>query len=259
MSLRVFLIAACFWSVALIGFSFSNAAGADNAKAINRAQNPAGNLARKAGSANAGKSASALGHMIVLNGATFFRVPVAQFPAASNEFKSRSAVKMWIVRQESVETNGQYKDGKSLSEVKSFSPAKLKTANKPGADDCVLTETWLSASSREAQDDTLSAKTPTAKSTSYWNTKGFEIPDGFELVDTETETKLTDSLLLELVNKSGGPKWMAAEFKNGEARYFIVPESNEDEFRSYFSVYVKASPKAGLELIKRFDFVEVCP
>jgi hypothetical protein len=79
------------------------------------------------------------------------------------------------------------------------------------------------------------------------------------LVDTKTETKLTDSLLPDLVFKSGGPKWMAAEFKNGEARYFVVPESTDDEFRSFFSVYLKTSPKAGLELIKRFDFVEACP
>lgn len=234
MTHRRFFVAACFWGAVLMASSFSL-------------------------SANAGKSAPANGHMIVLNGATFFRAPVTKFPAPSSEFKSRPTVKMWMIRKETVETKGKYKDGKMLAEVKTISTAKLKGANKPGDDDCGITETWLAGSSREAQDDSLSAKTQNAKSSSYWNSKGFEIPDGFELVETLTETKTADSLLPELVNKAGGEKWMAAEFKKGEARYFIVPESTDDEFRSFFSVYLKTSPKAGLELIKRFDFVEACP
>jgi len=234
MTHRRFFVVTCFWGAVLTASSFSL-------------------------TANAGKPVPTNGHMIVVNGATFFRAPVAKFPSPSSEFKSRSAVKMWMIRKETVETKGQFKDGKMLAEVKTISTAKLKGPNKPGEDDCGITETWIAGSSREAQDDSLSANTQNAKSTSYWNSKGFEIPDGFELVDTKTETKLADSLLPELVNKAGGEKWMAAEFKNGGARYFVVPESTDDEFRSFFSVYLKTSPKAGLELIKRFDFVEACP
>lgn len=207
----------------------------------------------------AGKSSSAFGHMIVLNGSTFFRVPVAKFPSASGDFKGRSSVKLWVIRKETLETKGQFKEGKLLAEVKSVSTSSLAPLKPAGTDDCGITESWLSDSTREGQDDKLSAKTQNGKSTSYWNTKGFEIPDGFELVDTKADTKPTGSLLPELVNKSGGDKWMAAEFKQGEARYFIVPESADDEFRSYFSVYMRAAPKSGLELIKRFDFVEACP
>ena len=205
------------------------------------------------------KAPSATSHMIVLNGATYFRVPVAQFPNLSSDFKKRSNLKIWMIRKETIETAGQFKEGGNVAEIRSISPAKLKAPSQAGMDDCGITETWLAASSREAQDDSLNAKVKNAKSTSYWNTKGFEIPEGFELVDTKTESKLTDSMLLELVNKSNGEMWMAAEFKKGDARYFVVPESTDDEFRSFFSVYLKPSPKSGLALLKRFDFVETCP
>lgn len=230
-----------------IGLGTASVASADNASP------------RKPVTPAAGKGRAAFGHMVVQNGATFFRVPVADFPDASGDFKSRASFKMWVIRKETVETMGQYKDGKAIAEVKSFLTAKVGAPEEPGMDDCGITETWLKSATREGQDPSFKAKTKLGSSTSYWNMKGFEVPDGFNLVDTKTETKLTDSLLLELVNKAGGDKWMAAEFKKGDARYFVVPESTDDEFKAFFSIYFKASAKSGLALLKRLDFVESCP
>ncbi len=197
--------------------------------------------------------------MAVLNGATFFRIPTDGYPTSSDEFKKRKAVRMWVVRTETVEAAGQYKEGQKIAEERTFQVSKLNMATDTTKDDCGIEESWAKTAVREGKDESLSAKIQNKKSTSYWNTKGFEIPEGYELVDTKTETKLTDSLLLELVNKAGGEKWMAAEFKKGEARFFVVPESTEDEFRSFFTIYYRSAAKAGMTLVKRIDFIESCP
>lgn len=197
--------------------------------------------------------------MIILNGSTFFQLPVAKFPSPSVDFKNRKSIKLWIVKKETIEKGGSFNAGKSIAEVKVLAVEKIKPAPSTEPDDCGITESWLGTSTRIGQDPSLSPKVKNEKSISYWNIKGFEIPDGFELVDTKTETKLTDSMLLELVNKSNGEMWMAAEFKNGESRLFVVPESSTDEFRSFFNIYLKTSATSGLNHLKRFDFVESCP
>ncbi len=214
--------------------------------------------------AGTSKGAAPTSTIIVLQGGTFYEVPVTDYPSSKQSLKERtlneqSQTQFWKIEDETIQSaKNTFTEGSRLRSVKtltkkdlSFSLPELTPA------DCGLEESWKKTAKRIAIDLTYQAKTTNAKtkSTRFLNVKGFEIPSEFTRVDITKE----DSLLTELVSKSNGDLKQAAEFKSGQKRIYLVPQGTEDEFRSYYRIYFKEGPKLGLKPVANIDFVESCP